>query len=131
MPTVANKVKSSREIAGIEGLDYVARLKAIGLYSVQGRLLRTDIIKIWKSFRSEIDVGLSDLFEMARNVGTRGHSLKLSIPVCRSEVLRRSFAVRRVMLWNSLPREVVDSPSLDSFKRRLDVFLGDRLFEVL
>ena len=120
----------TREIVGIERLDYVSRLRAVGLFSVQGRLLRADMIKIWKSFKSEIDVGLSEVFEMARSVGTRGHPLKMSIPVCRGEVLRRSFAVRRVMLWNSLPGDVVGASSVVSFKRLLDVVLGDRLFEV-
>ena len=29
-----------------------------------------------------------------------------------------------VMHWNMLPKEVVDGPSLDAFKARLDVALG-------
>ena len=49
------------------------------LYSDCGRLLRFDVVKICKSFYS--DVGLSEMFEMARSVGTRGHSLKMSVPV--------------------------------------------------
>ena len=32
----------TREISGVEALEYVARLKAIGLYSIQGRLLRAE-----------------------------------------------------------------------------------------
>ena len=120
----------TREIEGLAGLDYVTRLKTIGLYSIQGRLLRADIIKIWKSFNANVDVGISDMFEMARDVGTRGHSLKMSIPVCRSEMLRRSFAVRRVALWNSLPPNIVGASSINTFKRLLDDFLGDKLFEV-
>jgi len=34
---------------------------------------------------------------------------------------KRSFLL---MHWNRLPREVVDAPSLDAFKARLDVSLG-------
>ena len=60
----------TREIEGLGGLSYVSRLKEVGLYSVCGRLLRLDVVKIWKSFYS--DVGLSEVFEMARSVGTRG-----------------------------------------------------------
>ena len=120
----------TKEISGVEALEYVARLKAIGLYSIQGRLLRADLVKIWKSFNGDIDVGISELFEMAQNVGTRGHSLKMSIPICRSEVMRRSFGVRRVTLWNSLPSGVIEALSVTTFKRLLDDFLGDTLFRV-
>ena len=34
------------------------------------------------------------------------------------------FAMRVVSCWNRLPREVVDAPSLEVFKARLDGALG-------
>ncbi|KFQ27883.1 hypothetical protein N332_05355, partial [Mesitornis unicolor] len=38
--------------------------------------------------------------------------------------LRRNFfSVRETEQWNRLPREVVESPSLERFKTRLDAFL--------
>ncbi|KFV86824.1 hypothetical protein N308_06197, partial [Struthio camelus australis] len=41
---------------------------------------------------------------------------------------RKSFLTERVTEhWNRLPREAVESPSLEIFKTRLDVILGNML----
>ena len=37
---------------------------------------------------------------------------------------RKFFTQRVVMHWNRLPKEVVDAPSLEAFKARLNVSLG-------
>ena len=39
--------------------------------------------------------------------------------------IRRKFFTQRVVThWNMLPREVMDTPSLEALKTRLDVALG-------
>ena len=39
--------------------------------------------------------------------------------------IRKKFFTQRVVThWNRLPKEVVDAPSLEAFKARLDVALG-------
>ena len=39
--------------------------------------------------------------------------------------IRKKFFTQKVVThWNRLPKEVVDAPSLEAFKARLDVALG-------
>ena len=119
----------TREIDGVGHMEYKERLKQVGLFSLKGRMLRMDLVKVWKSFNPRVDVGLSTLFERSTNSRTRGHPLKLVVPLCRGEVRRRCFSVRVVGKWNGLPEYVVLKSTLSSFKAALDHFLGDQLFD--
>ena len=78
--------KCTREIDGLTGLGYVSRLKYFGLYSIKELLLRIDLIQLLKVFDSDIEVGLSDIFEYTRNTHSKGHAHKLSIPRYRKDV---------------------------------------------
>ena len=121
----------TREVSGLFDVDYPSRLRQLNLFSIRGRMFRADLIKIWKVFNSEVDVGLSSVFERQSHVATRGHSFKLSVPICRSELRRRFFNVRSVSTWNGLPVDVVDAGSLNGFKSRLDSHMSDHFFQTL
>ena len=120
----------TKQVVGLRDVPYESRLRQLCLYFICGRLLRGDLIKIWKAFHADNDVGLSQIFERQSHNATRGHRFKLSVPRCRLEIRRRFLSTRCVISWNALPAEIVESTSIDAFKSLLDIYFSDRFFDI-
>ena len=71
------------------------------------------------SYRKEGD----RLFSSVCGDRTRGNGFKLR--EVRLDIRKKSFTVRMVKHWNRLPSVVVDAPSLETVKARLDQALGN------
>ena len=112
-------------------MEYGDRLRALGLFSISGRLLRADLIKLWRVMRGDLVGELLELVSVAPDSRARGHRYKLLVPACQSEMRRRFFGIRCVTIWNGLPSELMEVGTLDSFKRGLSESLGDVLYRVL
>ena len=65
-------------------------------------------------------INAAKFFKPTRNTQTRGHSKRLEKPRVNTSLRMRSFSMRIINEWNSLPEEVVTAPSVNTFKNRLD-----------
>lgn len=122
--------RATRLVASIRHNDYQSRLRVLKLPSLYYRRRRGDMIHVYQLLHGGVDVEAAGILTLHTDRSTRGHSLKLCKPHAACRVRRNAFPVRVVNDWNGLPETVVQSPSVNAFKKRLDAHWVDQWYYI-
>lgn len=107
----------------LEGTSCEEQLRTLGLPSLEKSRMRGNLIILYSFLRSGAGQGGAELFSLVCTDRMSGNGSKLLQERFRLDIRSE----RVVKPWNTLPKELIDAPTLPVFKRHLDDTLNNML----
>jgi len=98
------------------------------LFSLEKSRLPGHLIAVFQYLNVAYRKDGDNLFSKACCDRTKSNGLKLTEGRFSLEIRKKFFMLRVVKHWNGFPREVVEAPSLETFKARLDRALSNLIW---
>ena len=118
--------RATRAFCRNKKLSYEERLRHLKLPTLKFRRIRGDMIELYKVTHGFYDQTSSVRLVYCDNTRTRGHRYRLFPKHVHYDLRKYFFSNRVVNLWNSLPSFVVSACTVDTFKKRLDLYWNDQ-----
>ena len=98
--------RAAEMLRGLQHLPYKDRLRELGLFSLEKRRLRGDLIAAFQYLKRAYKQEGSQLFLRVDNSRTRGNGFKLKEGRFGLDVRGKFFTMRVVRCWNSCPERL-------------------------
>ena len=114
-----------------QDLPYSEKLKILKLYSLQRRRERYDLCFLWKYLNSGSNyLSITKTPESTTPRNARHHYHLTDVADLKNHdklksIRSHTYVPRVVELWNLLPGHIVRAKTIDSFKKHLDIYIGD------
>jgi len=115
--------RAVKMIGGLQGATYRAKLKELGLQSLEERRIEADLILAYKVLNKKCNVNSANWFKK-RDTGTvttraGDDALRLDRPRSRLDLRENFYTVRATESWNAVPVEIRALPTVPQFKTAL------------
>jgi hypothetical protein len=121
---VSVQKRVTKQFPGMKNLSYPERLSKLGLPTLAYRRIRGDMIEVCKIIKGYYDREASSFLKLINETGlrfsSRINSNKIVHQHVKSNKRKYAFTLRVSRRWNKLPDTVVNAPTLNTFKNRLD-----------
>ena len=117
--------KATKMTQGMERISHKDRLRELGLFSTEKGRLQGDLKAAFQYLKRVYKKEKDRLLSRVCCGRTSGNGFKLKEGRLRLDIRKKFFIIRVVRHWRRLSREVVDAPSLETAKVRLDGALSN------